>query len=402
MFMFFEFSVIGLGYRRVGFRDRMRQGNCCTILPQIESRSNDFMKHCPTCQAEYDEDVIRFCTKDGTPLVEDSEPVFTDNLPSETSEPPQTPVDEDDDGAKTVIRRKAPANPSGTEPLTPADVPQSENAGEDSQRIVISTAEESKDQGVRSKPAAKRRHREHRQSNTVIVVLLSVIATMLVMLGAFGVYWFLTSGSDTDDANLAVNENVDLNENIDTNFNLDDLNFNINSNANSNFNLNSNTNFNLSTPTPTPSPSPSPSPSPTESPSPSPGNTNANVNGVTATPSPTPAPTVVVTPFPPSPKPSPTANTNTTVNLGNINSRALRLPTPAYPNAARAARAAGRVIVSVTLDPSGNVVSARAVSGHPLLRSSAEAAARRSKFRPASVNGRPVNAKGTINYNFIP
>ena len=57
--------------------------------------------------------------------------------------------------------------------------------------------------------------------------------------------------------------------------------------------------------------------------------------------------------------------------------------------------------MNVTIDRRGNVVSAKAVKGHPLLRSSAEAAARRSKFKPFSVNGRSVNARGSINYNFV-
>jgi protein TonB len=59
------------------------------------------------------------------------------------------------------------------------------------------------------------------------------------------------------------------------------------------------------------------------------------------------------------------------------------------------------VIVNVTIDNRGNVVSAKAVQGHPLLRSAAEDAARRSKFKPVSVNGQTVNAKGSINYNFV-
>ena len=56
------------------------------------------MRYCPTCQTEYDEDIIRFCTKDGTPLVDDKKPTFTENLPSETSQD-----DEDDFSANKKV-----------------------------------------------------------------------------------------------------------------------------------------------------------------------------------------------------------------------------------------------------------------------------------------------------------
>ena len=65
-----------------------------------------------------------------------------------------------------------------------------------------------------------------------------------------------------------------------------------------------------------------------------------------------------------------------------LNGRALSLPTPAYPPIAKQMRAFGEVRVEVAVDERGNVVSAHAVSGNPLLRSSAESAARRSKIRP--------------------
>jgi TonB family protein len=57
--------------------------------------------------------------------------------------------------------------------------------------------------------------------------------------------------------------------------------------------------------------------------------------------------------------------------------------------------ASGQVRVQVSVDGGGNVVSARAVSGHPLLRSAAETAARRSKMRPDA-----ANTTGEIVYNF--
>jgi TonB family protein len=90
-----------------------------------------------------------------------------------------------------------------------------------------------------------------------------------------------------------------------------------------------------------------------------------------------------------------------TVSLGVINGKATDLVTPAYPAAARAVKASGAVNVQVTLDETGNVTSAKAASGHPLLRGSAEQAARASKFSPAVIDGQPVKASGSIVYNFV-
>jgi TonB family protein len=74
--------------------------------------------------------------------------------------------------------------------------------------------------------------------------------------------------------------------------------------------------------------------------------------------------------------------------------------TPSYPPIARNMNAEGQVVVEVEIDEEGNVTSAKAVSGHNLLRSSAEDAAKRSKFKPAMLGGKPVKATGQIVYSF--
>src|SRR5882724_13619562 len=61
---------------------------------------------------------------------------------------------------------------------------------------------------------------------------------------------------------------------------------------------------------------------------------------------------------------------------GKLNGKALSLPEAVYPDIARAARAQGDVAVKIVIDEGGNVVSATAVSGHPLLRAAAASAAR--------------------------
>ena len=59
------------------------------------------------------------------------------------------------------------------------------------------------------------------------------------------------------------------------------------------------------------------------------------------------------------------------------------------------------VQVQVLIDENGNVVSAHAVSGHPLLQAAAVAAARASKFTPTKLSGQPVKVNGVIIYNFV-
>jgi protein TonB len=83
-----------------------------------------------------------------------------------------------------------------------------------------------------------------------------------------------------------------------------------------------------------------------------------------------------------------------------LNGRALSLPTPQYPRIAVAERASGIVVVQVLIDEAGNVVSAQAVSGHPLLTAAAVNAARQAKFSPTKLSGQPVKVTGVIQYSF--
>jgi Ca-activated chloride channel family protein len=90
-----------------------------------------------------------------------------------------------------------------------------------------------------------------------------------------------------------------------------------------------------------------------------------------------------------------------TISGGVINGKATNLVKPPYPAAAKAVRASGAVNVQVTIDESGNVISATAVSGHPLLRAAAEEAARNSKFVPTLISGQAIKVTGVIVYNFV-
>jgi protein TonB len=88
------------------------------------------------------------------------------------------------------------------------------------------------------------------------------------------------------------------------------------------------------------------------------------------------------------------------VSGGVLNGKALEMPKPLYPEAARRARLTGVVTVEVVIDVSGKVIGARAVSGPDMLRDAAERAARQAKFTPALLSGKPVRVSGVISYNF--
>ncbi len=107
-------------------------------------------------------------------------------------------------------------------------------------------------------------------------------------------------------------------------------------------------------------------------------------------------------PPPPLTKEIPKPPVNTKKSLGVINGKATNLVKPTYSPAALAVRAAGEVNVQVTIDEKGNVISANAVSGHVLLRPSAETAARASKFNPTLLSLQPVKVTGLIVYKFAP
>ena len=73
---------------------------------------------------------------------------------------------------------------------------------------------------------------------------------------------------------------------------------------------------------------------------------------------------------------------------------------PVYPPMAKAARVTGDVIVEMVVNEEGNVISATATSGHPLLKDAALAAARRWKFAPMKVGGVPAKVVGNIRFTF--
>ncbi|HEX5601436.1 MAG TPA: energy transducer TonB, partial [Pyrinomonadaceae bacterium] len=59
------------------------------------------------------------------------------------------------------------------------------------------------------------------------------------------------------------------------------------------------------------------------------------------------------------------------------------------------------VSVQVLIDETGRVVSAKAVSGHPLLTLDAQRAALQARFSPTKLGDQPVRVSGVITYNFV-
>lgn len=81
-----------------------------------------------------------------------------------------------------------------------------------------------------------------------------------------------------------------------------------------------------------------------------------------------------------------------------LRNAAVVFPKPEYSDAARLARASGKVTVQILVDENGNVTNAQATSGHPLLGPAAEAAARKARFSFGKAPSTRVY--GEITYNF--
>lgn len=244
------------------------------------------MKYCPTCNTRYDEEILRFCMKDGTPLVEEEEPAFI-QMPSESVEG----LDEDDPGEVTVIRNNS-APPAPPPPNLIDEISFTPDPAPSRERIVVPTLDE--------QPFAQPRARVippyqplPQPPNTTKVVVLTILGTIAAMaLGAFG-FWMLQNDRSAENLNVNTSFNNSL-ENVNVNTNLgisNSFDFNtINGNFNSPSNVNANFNANLRTPTPSPTPRPSPSPTATPVPTPE----DEATPGPTPTrPSATPSPIVI-------------------------------------------------------------------------------------------------------------
>src|SRR5580765_8972609 len=103
------------------------------------------------------------------------------------------------------------------------------------------------------------------------------------------------------------------------------------------------------------------------------------------------------------------------INGGVLNGKAISLPKPEYPAAAKAAHVEGTVRVEIIIDETGNIEAAKAVKpegedselsaevtdARAALREAAEHAALESRFSPTLLSGQPVKVRGVIVYNFV-
>ncbi len=104
----------------------------------------------------------------------------------------------------------------------------------------------------------------------------------------------------------------------------------------------------------------------------------------------------------PPPAPAPTPAAPKIFKASEVlNSRALVLPKPSYPAMAKSIRLQGTVSIQVLIDENGKVMSAKAVSGHPLFVGESQRAAMMARFSPTTINGQAVKVSGVITYNFV-
>jgi protein TonB len=112
---------------------------------------------------------------------------------------------------------------------------------------------------------------------------------------------------------------------------------------------------------------------------------------------------------PPRPDPPPVKPAATTIVPDNrpvrvtsnvLQGKAIERRVPAYPELVRRIHLQGEVAVEVIISPEGRVESARAISGHPMLITTALEAARGWRFGPTILNGVPVRVTGVITFVF--
>lgn len=133
---------------------------------------------------------------------------------------------------------------------------------------------------------------------------------------------------------------------------------------------------------------------------------NANSNRIeynfNVSPSPRATPSPYATIPPPPNVNMPRGTGGNIISGGVLNGKAISKPAPVYPPIAKAAKASGTVVVQVTIDESGKVISAKAISGHPLLQAAAVQAAYQAQFTPTKLSGQPVKVTGVLTYVFEP
>ncbi|HEX8921246.1 MAG TPA: energy transducer TonB [Pyrinomonadaceae bacterium] len=103
----------------------------------------------------------------------------------------------------------------------------------------------------------------------------------------------------------------------------------------------------------------------------------------------------------PTPQPSSTPPpSRTPLTGGMLNDKAIEMPKPNYPEAAKQAGIHGVVKVQVTIDEEGKVIAAEATDGPKELREAAVEAARKARFEPVRLHGARIKVYGVLTYRF--
>ena len=114
------------------------------------------------------------------------------------------------------------------------------------------------------------------------------------------------------------------------------------------------------------------------------------------------SPRVEISEPPPAPPARPAPTPVKILRISRVlNSDAKYLPKPNYPNIARLSRTQGTVTVQITIDETGRVIAAKAISGPVLLIPEAQRAALQAIFSPTILGEQPVKVSGVITYNFV-
>ena len=295
------------------------------------------MKLCPACQRRYEDETMRFCLEDGTLLVDQSAPAPGGPAGETTLHLPPDVV------ARPPGRSTRPAQPSA---ITASDV-----------RPIPAPS-----------PAAQREPYPGKTRRTGAV--LWVLGASIIAIASIAVAFIVTrtreqNGNVSDQTSAVASPTV----NVEVAAATPGVAQNVNRSGSPAAMTQPSKQKELSTP---------PKAQPTENPKPE----------QQEKPGPSPAPLEKTAPRAP-------------VAGGVLNGKAVQLVKPQYPPIARASHISGTVTVQVLIDEEGNVISAHASSGHPLLQASAVAAARASKFTPTKLSGQPVKVSGVIVYNFV-
>ena len=339
---------------------------------------------------------MSFCLQDGTPLQIEDSPLESSNSSEKTlvlpptSVPPQSSIETENFAEKELL---APTETAMSQPtIAPTEfVINQPNEWSDTQNNPSPITASRPNNAVFTAPQIENAPR--RKSGFGLLIGIVAAGLLLIATAIGGIFVFFQF-PPKDVALTNTNSNINKPNPLQTNNSTSadsNTNANISQVFTSNFSQENRTITN-STEKPTPKTTASVENSPKPTPS---VTTKPSIENDTPTPmptsTPTPKPTVEDTP-PPIPK---------VVSGGVLNGKAVSLVKPPYPPAARAVHASGQVQVQVLIDENGNVISASAVSGHPLLKQSAEQAARASKFSPTLLSGQKVKVSGIIIYNFV-